>query len=279
MKEKNFEQPTQRRRCSSVEAKHININHLEVEGDIYAIVSPKIKKRSKKNLTQISPNVNAQLSPDSTRQIESWIHGKNDRSQSPTSPVMVNKLPAKKNNNKPNGPDSISKVPVSPVPRKRPQNVDAKERKLKSPTPTLTYTTLNFDMGMEKGPKSAFQMEYDAQGYGTIVFEQDSLDRMRQNRPLPSAPAKYTGVMPKIVSDTRSSGRDGANSHDGKVNTTLPNHSANAASPKLVKSRSYENTMDGSVEEPPYINVRRDMRQTRPPAIPPHHWAPIITVD
>lgn len=306
-----------------MEPEDFHVDHVMVQGEDYAVINkltPKVKQKKNSDVSSlISSNVNAQLSPDSTKQIESWSQKNNSVGlMSPvkstniehivvegTDYALINRSPPKKNKKTSEDlacPTSGTKGQLSPSASRRAQNGmkdDVRERQRpKSPSPKASYVRLDFHSekdsihkSQEKEKGSSVQIwDYDKTkfAYSTVVFEhekkesdKESAERLRQNRPAPVTPPKYSGGMHKIMlSDSQLPGKDSSNYHGTNGGTTSLNHYRHKMpSPELVQLRSSDTQDDSEKDLPDYVNVRRNGGGMCPPAVPPRRGVAAITEE
>ena len=231
------------------------IDHIEVQGDQYAVVNkvaPKLNKITRKSTkenkkekvdasTLISPTLNAQLSPISTRQIKNKVQGGNLDStrQIQTAPVISK-----------GSTFSGANLLVSPSTQRRTQNIlDMKEKHVQG-------DSLN--------------------EYKSDASDKELVEKKRHNRPAPATPAKYVGDLPKkIISDSLFLLLDGSTSYGGDKTVANRNKSGLECpiEPRLDECK-------GSLDEedPPYVNVRRNERGMYTPTVFPRQEVAAISI-
>ena len=211
-----------RKQCSSTEDLPTFIDHIVVGGDEYAVVqkvSSKINKQKEKDLDDLTQmSVNAPLSLDYTGKIDRFIQ---EQDTSPTtSPLLADTFPLRTIKSKPG---SISMLPVSPVPHKRPQNIEAK----------LTTSTSDAKLPVFPVPhKRAQNVEINKLKSPTRTFD-----------------AGYAMAFGKVQIDDQK--------HENEDAISASHHRRSVMDTSHVKLS--RNTKDPNRKEPPYVNVRRDL--------------------
>lgn len=217
------------------------MEHVQSEGGDYALISKDHFKKKKKSSdidisSLLSDSVKAQLSPDSTDQVDLWASKTTDTVTTTTSTATTT-TPASESGyiqlHFHNTPDGGRRGKISP----------------EKPKPTES-SIQDFD-------RTKF-------GYSTVVFETEKktsdlecAERLKQNKSPPPPPPKYDSgrSMTKIPPDSHVSPQP---SSKQEGNTYID---VQTSSPDLRQSNQ------GS-DESPYVNVRRPVGDVKP-VVPP----------